>query len=172
MDMGFEASWQRWKALYVDKRQGYNQAIWADVGFHPLDKALDELARLYLRASPAQIRTIERALHGQQIEPWDLVLYIRRAGVRLLQERKTELLEWALAIAVLCSRHVDPRDLIVSIILLFMGADRISINPEEFIEKMGVVIDQEMKKLFLETLHMPAEDINLTVKMFGPADWK
>lgn len=172
MITSFEDSWERWKREYSKYRNGYNKDIWGNINKHPLDRILDNLAQLDLEASANQKTIIREALDSGQIEPWDLTLYIRRIGLRLSVEKNTILVNWAIWAAIVSHKHVDPRDINVSIILMVVGAKKAGINIVNHLETVKLTTLGGSSDFLNHALNQSEASVNTTIKMFGPPEWK
>jgi hypothetical protein len=172
MITSFEDSWERWKREYSKHRNGYNKDIWADINRHPLDMILDNLAQLYLEASANQKTIIREALNSGQIEPWDLALYIRRVGLRLPAEKNEVLVNWAFWAAIISHNYVDPRDITVSLILMAVGAKKAEIRIENHLEAAKSTAIGDSSDFLNHALNQSEASVNITIKMFGPPEWK
>ncbi len=172
MNLDFNSRWRAWQQAYARLKKSYNEDIWSNVADDPLDKVLDELADIALGTKPEEGLLIEQAIKKHKIEAWDLTLYVRRAGLRLEQEKHIELLERALAIVGVCSNYEDPRDMLVSLTLLIAGLRKSGISIEKYTEKMGEIKALNARELLNKAFHQSDRSISLTVQTFGPPDWQ
>jgi hypothetical protein len=172
MSNEFEVSWEKWKTIYKKYRNGYNKDIWSEISQHPLDRIIDELGQIYLASSSRQRIIVDEALNSGYIEQWDLALYIRRVGLRLPLEKNEKMIDWAFLITLILYKFVDPRDLIVSLILMAVGAKKAGINIEDNLEAAQLTTNKHVMDLLTNALHQSEVSINITIKMFGPPEWK
>lgn len=91
-----------------------------------LDQQLTQLADLFMNATPRQRETIRSVVQPRALS--NLLTYIHRVSITLLQEHDTIWLQRALAAAVIIGERCDYRDLIVSLVIVRVAAERVGID--------------------------------------------
>src|SRR5262245_53080559 len=128
----FEASFQQWQLAYLDDNATYPEDVWTQIGAHPLDLRLTELADLYLSANPDQRLTIYKDFQNDQPRLWELLVYVRRMTKMLATPADDQWLRRGLAIAAVEGARSDFRDTIVSLVILRWGAERAQIDTRRY----------------------------------------
>ena len=171
MKDSFHESWSNWRSLYERNRIKYDEDLWSNLVLHPLDKLLDGFAQLYLDAPRETNNSMEKYVQNTPSLLWELVLYVRRVGLRLASEgNSNNLVLKALGISYLVSKFEDPRDILVSLILLNFGAKRVNIDIEKWFDKIDPFAIFE-NSIFFRATHQTEKSVAITIDMFGPPGW-
>ncbi len=172
MDKNFEARLSTWKKQYSKQRGSYRTGVWANIDSHPLDTIFDDLADLYQNVPDQQRNAFSKIIVMLDHEVLDCLLYIRRIGLRLELTKQIHLFEYAIAITSLCVDFADPRDLLMSIMLLIYGAKKAGMNTENYINNYMISNDPKIKGLFNKAVSLSVRNLELTIEWFGPSEWK
>ncbi len=144
----FEATFQHWQRAYLDDNATYPEDLWTQIGEHPLDLRLTELADLYLSANPDQRLALYQDFHNYERRLWELVVYVRRMAKMLATPADGHWLRRGLAIAALEGARSDFRDTIVSLILLRWGAERAQIDTRSYFIEIIAIAPREARDVF------------------------
>jgi hypothetical protein len=176
MNHNSRVSWIKWKFSYMFNRKGYftrfNRNIWGEIGSHKLDQLVDQLAQLYLFASAEEKNIIDSYIRKKDQLSWELVLYVRRAALRVQNNKDDRLIYWALVIALLASKSDDPRDVLNSLLLLKIGAEKAGIDIKTWYEKVSPNALSNLQSIFYTVENQPEKSIATAVNKFGPPEWK
>jgi hypothetical protein len=175
MDNDFQVSWTKWKIRYIFNLKKYytkrKRDIWNEINSHKLDKLLDQLAQIYLQASPAEKNAIEEYVKKRDQLSWELVLYVRRVALRLQTKKEEHLIYWALGIVLLASKCDDPRDVLNSLILLKIGAEKVGLDLKSWYEKVYPTALSDLQSIFYREENRSEKSISITINKFGPPGW-
>jgi len=99
-------------------------------------------------------------------------MYVRRVSLRLASEGNSgDLVLKALGIASLVSKFEDPRDVLVSVILLNFGAKRVGIDIKKWFDKIDPSAISSEDSIYYRATHQTEKSIAITLEMFGPPGW-
>lgn len=175
MQNDFQPSWIKWKIRYILNRKKYytrrKNDIWTEINSHQLDRLLDELAEIYINASSSERSIIFEYVKKRNKLSWEIVLYIRRIALRLKQIKDEGLIYRALGMAMLVSKSDDPRDILISLILLKVGATKYGIDIKPWYNKIDPVALTNTKGLFFRAENQTLKSVNITISKFGPPEW-
>jgi hypothetical protein len=175
MDKYFRTPWSKWKFKYLFNSKTYKfrypENVWEDINVHPFDLVLDQLAKIYLDASLTEKIDIEKYVKKRVRLSWALVLYIRRVGLRLQHKKEDVLAYWAMGIALLASKSDDFRDIINSLILLKVGAEKVGLDLKPLYNKIDSAALTNPKSIFYRAENQSEKSIMITIKNFGPPEW-
>jgi hypothetical protein len=173
MKNSFNESWSDWQSQYNRNRIKYNADVWSNIVLHPLDKLLDDFAQLYFDGSKDTKSSMEKYVQNNPSLLWEVVLYVRRVGLRLTSEKnRDDLVHKALELSFLVSKFEDPRDILVSLILLNFGAKKLGIGIEKWFEKINPSAIFSEDSILYQATHQTEKSIAITIDMFGPPGWK
>ena len=172
MKNNFQDSWLSWQSLYKRNRIKYDEDIWSNIAHHPLDKLLDEFAQLNLGVPTETNNLIEDYVQNNPTLLWELLMYVRRVSLRLASEGNSgDLVLKALGIGSLVSKFEDPRDVLVSVILLNFGATRVGIDIKKWFDKIDSSGISSEDSIYYRATHQTEKSIAITLEMFGPPGW-
>lgn len=175
MNKYFQSSWTKWKLKHLFKRKTYKFRhlgnVWEDINIHPFDLSLDQLAQVYLGASSAEKIDIEKYIKKRDRLSWSLVLYVRRAALRLQTRKEDMLVHWAMGMTLLALKSDDPRDILNSLILLKISAEKIGLDLKSLYIKIDPSYSTNSKSIFYKVENQPNDSITYVIKNFGPPEW-
>ena len=152
-------------------RQRYaDRAFWGSIGTHVLDVHLSRLADFYGKSNAAQRRTLRRSLNP--VASWNLVAYVRRMALQILETKDPRWLISALRIASLENATFDFRDSIVSLVIARAAAESVSIDPAPHFAKALLQCDSEMVATFTNARDHRPSDVRDILREFGPPQLK
>jgi hypothetical protein len=175
LDKNFLTLWRKWKFQHLFSSKTYkfrySENIWEDINIHPFDLSLDKLAQIYLEASSTGKADIEKYVQRRDGLSWALVLYIRRAALRLQSKEEDILAYWAMGIALLASKSDDVRDIVISLMLLKVGAEKIGVDLKPLYNKIDPSGLTYSKSIFYKAENQPNNSLIYAIKKFGPPEW-
>jgi hypothetical protein len=175
MDKYFRTPWAKWKLNYLFNSKTYmfrrKGDVWEDINVHPFDVVLDQLAQIYVDASSTEKNVIEEYVKKRARLSWALVLYIRRIALRLQYKKDDTLAFWALEIALLVLKTDDFRDILNSLVLLKVGAEKIGLDLKSLYNKIDPSCLTNSKSIFYKAENQPSNSIIYIIKNFGPPEW-
>ena len=152
-------------------RQRYtDRSFWDSIGTHVLDVQLSGLADFYGKSNATQRRTLRRALNP--IASWNLVAYVRRMALKILETKDPRWLISALNIASLENATFDVRDSIVSLVIARTSAEFVSIDPVPHFAKAITQCDSEMVETFANARDHRPSGVRDILQEFGPPQLK
>jgi predicted RNA-binding Zn ribbon-like protein len=152
-------------------RQMYaDEEFWDSIGTHVLDVQLSRLADFYGKSNATQRRTLRRALNPAA--SWNLVAYVRRMALRILETEDPRWLVSAFNIASLENATIDFRDSIVSLVIARAAAESVSIDPLPHFAKAISQCDSEMVSTFTNARDHRPSDVRDILREFGPPQLK
>lgn len=175
MDNQLEVSLLKWTLRYFVSEKRYRimrkSDIWDNIKNHKLDKLFDELGWIYLRATSSRRKTIEKIVRMIPYLSWQLVLYVRRSAVRLLFDNN--IVRYGLSVGLLISHREDPRDVVMSFLILMVGFEKAGINFEEWTNKF--VLENSFNSVdlsfFRDVQNKPDDWKKYALEKFGPPSW-
>jgi hypothetical protein len=167
----FEATFQQWQLAYLDDNATYPEDLWTQIGEHPLDLRLTELADLYLSANPDQRMAIYQDFRDDEPRLWELLVYVRRMAKMLATPADSRWLRRGLAIAAVEGVGCDFRDSIISLIILSWGAERAQIDTRPYFIEIIAIAPREARDVFRNAKSHHRAAMAATLQVFGPRDW-
>lgn len=146
--------------------------VWDDINNHPFDLALDQLAQIYIGASLEERKAIEEFVKRRPKLSWALVLYVRRVALRIQHKKENILAYCALELALLASKSDDIRDIVISLMLLKAGAERIGLDLKPLYDSIDPSHLTNSKSIFYKTENQPHDSIIYAIRNFGPPEWE
>jgi hypothetical protein len=175
MDKYFQTPWAKWKLNYLFNSKAYKFRrkgdVWEDINVHPFDLVLDQLAQIYMGASSTEKNAVEEYVKKRVKLSWALVLYIRRVALRLQYKKDDMLAYWAMGTALLTLKSDDPRDILNSLILLKVSAERIGLDLKPLYNKIDPAALTDPKSIFYRAENQSEKSITITINNFGPPEW-
>lgn len=167
----FQIKFENWKAKFASNKRWYDTDVWGNIGAHPLDVLMFDLAELYQSADKNQMLLIEK-VPGSRFEwSWQMVLFIRRMAKLLNPSNFDEIIGAGLSISAIASKGDDFRDIIVSLTILKYAADRIGLDARPLFEKAMVNADEILKNILETTINSSKTSIKWVISNFGPNEW-
>ena len=149
---------------------GVGVAIWEDIRTHPQDEFFLELGEIYLEANQ-DLKTDIKKLFKKPDEIWQLTLFIRRVAKMIHSDAQTDLAKIGIAIADIVAGKEDFRDVLISLAILRYRADLVGILTMELINEAELNCSAELRKLLQNFKNWSWNDIEWSIKQFGPSDW-
>lgn len=168
----FNQQWKKWKQAYKKSKKRYDQNTWTDIGDHPLDILLAELAELYANASPKGKITIQNEFRRKKAWLWELVLFIRRLGKMIHVQEKTSLVDVGLRLAEIAILFPDRRDLITSLLIMRIGAEMVGIPISIAFARSIQSSSSDLHSVLENVQNHPLESVDGILQIFGPPDWR
>jgi hypothetical protein len=156
-------------ALQTRDRVYRSANLWSNVGRRPLDSRLSTLADLYWDAAEDQRQKIRDAVDPRLT--WELIAYIRRVAILIEGKTDVQWLRRGLAIAAIENGRDDFRDLIVSLVILRHGAERVGIKTRKHFNDTLKVAAEEVHDTLKNARDHRESDVRITVREFGPPQW-
>ena len=139
----------------------------AALGTAAADLRYDALAELYLGGDSPQRAMIRRHFAARPDELEAMWRYVRRMARRIAAPDDAAALRRGLAIAAVEGGRCDPRDTIVSLVLLRHGAQRAGIDWTPFFRDIQDCVPTENRPLFETARTQSDADVAATVRAFG-----
>lgn len=174
MDTNLDAHLKAWKKRYSKCRKGYEGGIWNDLGNHPLDVLLDELAQMSLQHTLVQEREKLLGLFSSgffkspAVETWDCVLYTRRLALRLEKSKQTDLLYAGIEMLSLYWQYEDIRDSILTANFLTLRARRAGFDVKSCLDESLPSVTSEVKSLFYDSLGESDAELEKSYRWINP----
>lgn len=149
---------------YVDRE------FWDSIGTHVLDVQLSLLADFYGKSNATQRRTLRNSLNPAA--SWNLLAYVRRMALKILETKDPRWLISAIQIACLENAKIDFRDSIVSLVIARAAAEAVSIDPLPHFAKAIAQCDPEMVSTFTNARDHQPSDVRYILREFGPPQLK
>lgn len=144
--------------------------FWKSTGTHPLDVELSRLADFYGKCDATQRNTLRSSLHAAA--SWNLLAYVRRMALRILETHDPRWLISALRIASLENAICDYRDSIVSLVIARAAAESVSIDPLPHFAEAISQCDPAMVSTFTNARDHRPRDVRDILRSFGPPQLK
>lgn len=159
----------------MDQARGsYNfkteEELWEDIGSNPLDIAFRELSELYLEADYIQKRHIFDSMTNA-LSLYDIWYFVRRVGKQIKSASDHKWLETGIAAGMIDGARTDPRDLIVSLVLLRFAAESRGIDTRPFFDRAIQNADEKMVPILKNVRDHGPKDVRYTVRSFGDPEW-
>ena len=142
--------------------------IWENIGSASLDKFFIGLAELYLDSNDKQRQTLYEYCGQKKVILENLWYFIRRIGVLIYTGDDKRWLDIGIACAILDGGRVDPRDLIVSLVLLRYFAEEQKIDAKGVFDKFIQSAEGGVKGILENAQNYPKSSIRGIVHSFGP----
>lgn len=143
--------------------------FWSDAGSRPLDLSLSPLADLYWEADNGQRQQIRDAVDPRII--WELLVYIRRVAVLIEGKDDVQWLRRGLAIAAIVSGREDYRDLIVSLVILRQGAERVGIKTQKHFNDTIKIAEPAIHGILENARDHGESGVDAIISAFGSPQW-
>ena len=143
-----------------------DRALWDAIGTHPLDIQLSGLPDFYGRCRAAQRRTLRSSLNISATN--NLLVYVRRMSLQIMETRDHTWLVRALAAASLENAQFDYRDSIVSLVIVRAGAESVDIGPLAHFDRAISKCDRKMVPIFTNARDHRPGDVRDILREFGP----
>lgn len=140
--------------------------FWETAGTTKLDHELARLADLCLESSSPQQTSIRLAVNPRA--EWNLVAYVRRLAIMILQEKDPIWLRRGLAIACLENGSFDFRDSIVSLVILRSAAEQSGIDPIQYFDDALGTCEKEFVHVIENARDHKPKDVRDILREFGP----
>ena len=144
--------------------------VWSNIGTHPLDIAIIELANLYLESDGAQRVLIFNHFTNDELLN-DLWYFVRRVGKQIHSKDHIKYLELGIAASLIDGGRADFRDLIVSLILLRYAAEMQDIDAKPYFDRAIQSANEKMKSILTSVRDEKESGLHYTVQIFGSPDW-
>lgn len=145
-----------------------DRKFWDSIGTHSLDVQLSRLAAFYGKSNATQRRTLRQLLNPAA--SWNLVAYVRRMALQILETKDARWLISALQIASLENATSDYRDSIVSLVIARAAAESVSIDPMPHFAKALAQCDPAMVSIFTNARDHRPGDVRDILREFGPPE--
>lgn len=147
-----------------------DREFWDSIGTHVLDVQLSRLANFYGKANATQRRTLRSALNPAA--SWNLLAYVRRMAIQILETKDPRWLISALQIASLENATFDFRDSIVSLVIARAAAESVSIDPLPHFARAISQCDSGMVSTFTNARDHRPSDVRDILRAYGPPQLK
>lgn len=144
--------------------------FWKSIGTHPLDVELSRLADFYGKCDATQRSTLRRSLNAAA--SWNLLAYVRRMALRILETHDPRWLISALRIASLENAICDYRDSIVSLVIARAAAESVSMDPLPHFAEAISQCEPAMVSTFTNARDHRPRDVRDILRSFGPPQLK
>ncbi len=159
------------EALHTRKAVYRDGDIWSASFESSLESQLSELADLYWESTPDQRRQIRDSLSSRLV--MHLFLYVRRVAILIEDRDDVPWLRRGLAMAAIENgRGADYRDLIVSLVILRHGAERVGIKTRKHFNEAIKMAEPEVRDILRNARDHRESDVKLTIREFGPPQWR
>lgn len=166
----FESRSTEFQPLLNSEAAQRKYRAWNSAGTHELDIALSSLADFYGRCNSVQCRRLRSAVHPAA--SWNLVEYVRRMSIPLLETGDIKWLTRALNIASLENATFDYRDSIVSLVIVRSAAEVASLDSLSEFNKAMSKCDSTMVSTFTNARDHSPKNATTLINAFGPPQLK
>jgi len=168
-----QKEFRTWQKQYSHNKFDYtNFDLWQDVGEHPLDILFMDLAKIYQEASNSDRKLIEKTFENRTHHLWQLIIFIRRLAILVISRDQLQIVQFGLAITLIEGGHFDPRDAVISLVILKFASQRAGINIDDMIDQLlSLSISKTMELILRNVRNHHQADIVYSVKEFGPPNW-
>ncbi len=134
-----------------------------------LDARLVELADLYRQVDDRQRAEIRDWF--RDVDTWPLMAAIRRWARKMQSAEDIVWLRRGLALAAIENSRFDYRDVIVSLVILRYGAERVDIETAAEFDEAMKISAESVHGVMKNARNHAAKDIKATLEAFGPREW-
>ncbi len=143
--------------------------MWSNAGGRPLDSQLTTLADLYWDATTDQRRQIRDAVNPRLA--WELLAYIRRVAILIENKGDVQWLRRGLAVAAIANGGFDYPDLIISLVILRHGAERVGIKTRKHFNDVIKITETDIHHVLRNARDHAESAVKATIREFGPPQW-
>lgn len=147
-----------------------NSDFWISAGKTKLDHQLTQLADLYIEASSEQQEEIRSSV--VPCAEWNLVAFVRRLAILLLDDLNPRWLKRGLAIACVENGRFDFRDTITSLVILRAASEQAGIDPLPYFDDALSHCDHRVKHMIENARNHEPSDMRDILREFGPPELK
>jgi hypothetical protein len=144
--------------------------FWISAGKTKLDRQLTQLADLYIEASSEQKEEIRSSVAPRA--EWNLVAFVRRLAVHLLDDLNPLWLKRGLAIACVENGRFDFRDTITSLVILRAAAEQAGIDPLPYFDNALSHCDHRVEHMIENARNYKPSDMRYILRECGPSELK
>jgi hypothetical protein len=143
--------------------------IWDYAGKRELDESVAVVADYYIQYKSERATIREELREFESL--WSLVLFVRRAGVRIKTDAgsREDWFNRGLATASMIDANCDYRDLIVSLVVLRSFAIDAGLDTDQAFDRAIDWSTERMHGILTNARNHDRESINQTVAAFGPS---